>query len=125
MSRRQERINELLREEISQLIAQQIRDPRLSGVISITDVRVSTDLRNAKVMVSVLGDQATQQNALEGIQSAAAFLRKELKERVTLRYIPFLSFALDTSIEQADRVLRVMDRIQAAPSATAPSSQEA
>jgi ribosome-binding factor A len=111
MPRRIDRINGLLRQEISQLLAHQIKDPRLNGVISITQVRTSADLRNASVSLSVMGDKNTQESALAGIRSAAAFLRRELKERLTLRYVPFLSFHLDDSIENADRVLRVMDHI--------------
>ena len=112
MPRRIDRINGLLRQEISQLLLQQIKDPRLNGVISITQVRTSQDMRNARVSLSVMGDKGTQESALAGIRSAAAFLRRELKERLTLRHVPFLTFHLDDSMETADRVLRVMDHIQ-------------
>jgi ribosome-binding factor A len=112
MSRRIDRINELLRHEISQLLARQIKDPRLGGVISITEVKTSGDLRSALVLLSVMGDQATKRNALEGAQSAAIFLRRELRDRLTLRHTPFLKFALDDTLDQADHLFRVMDRIQ-------------
>lgn len=112
MSRRVDRINGLLRQEISQLLAREIKDPRLDGVISITQVQTANDLRSARVFVSVLGDRNAQQQALDGIQSAAAFLRRELRDRLKLRYVPFLKFALDDSMENADAVLRLMDRIQ-------------
>lgn len=114
MSRRVDRINGLLRQEISQLLAREIKDPRLDGVISITQVQTANDLRSARVFVSVLGDRNAQQQALDGIQSAAAFLRRELRDRLKLRYVPFLKFALDDSMENADAVLRLMDRIQTA-----------
>jgi len=112
MPRRNDRVNEVLRHEISQLLARQIQDPRLSGVISITQVKTSSDLRLAQVFLSVMGDSETKRSALEGIQSAATFLRRELGHRLTLRHTPFLTFALDESIEQADRLLRIMDHIQ-------------
>jgi ribosome-binding factor A len=112
MSRRIDRINELLREEISQLLSRQIKDPRLNGVISITEVRTSPDMRNARVSLSVLGDQPTQERALAGIRSAATFLRRELQGRLTLRHVPFMSFHLDNSMETADRVLRLLNRVQ-------------
>ena len=115
MPRRVDRINGLLRQEISQVLARQIKDPRLAGVITITEVQTSGDLRNALVLVSVMGDDEAKRSALEGIQSAAAFLRRELRERLVLRYTPFLRFALDDSMEQADRVLQMMDQIPAAP----------
>ena len=112
MSRRTDRIDALLRQEISQLLSRQVKDPRLAGVISITRVETSTDLRNARVFLSVLGDQAAKQAALAGIQSASAFLRHELRDRLTMRYVPFLEFVLDESIEKSDRLLQMMDRLK-------------
>ena len=116
MSRRADRINGLLRQEISLLLSREIKDPRLHGVISITQVQTSSDLRNARVYVSVMGDQETKDTALDGIQSAAAFLRRSLRDRLKLRYVPFLKFSLDESIEDADGVLRIMDGLQDGPS---------
>jgi len=112
MSRRIDRVNELLRLEISQVLARQIKDPRLSGVITITEVRTTPDLRNALVLLSVMGDQETKKSALAGIESAAKFLRRELRERLTLRYVPFLRFVLDDSLEHADRLMTIMNQIQ-------------
>lgn len=112
MSRRIDRINGLLRQEISELLSREIKDPRLGGVISITQVKTSSDLRSARVYVSVLGDEATKQSTMEGIQSAATFLRRELRDRLSLRHVPFMKFELDESIENADHLLRVMDRIR-------------
>ena len=115
MTRRADRINGLLRQEISLLLSREIKDPRLNGIISITEVQTSSDLRNARVFVSVLGNQDTKDAALDGIQSAASFLRRSLRDRLKLRYVPFLKFALDESIEDADALLRVMDRLQDEP----------
>ena len=112
MSRRADRINGLLRQEISVLLSREIKDPRLSGVISITQVETSSDLRNAHVYVSVMGDEDTKSAALDGIKSAATFLRRSLRDRLKLRYVPFLKFSLDESIEDADSLLRMMDSIQ-------------
>ena len=112
MSRRIDRVNELLRLEISQVLARQIKDPRLSGVITITEVRTSSDLRNALVLLSVMGDEEAKQTALAGIQSAAKFLRRELRGRLTLRYTPFLSFELDLAQEEANHILDIIDGIR-------------
>ena len=112
MSRRADRINGLLRQEISLLLSREIKDPRLAGVISITQVQTSSDLRNARVFVSVLGSPQDKEEALNGIQSAATFLRRSLRDRLKLRYVPFLKFALDESMEDADTVLRIMDGLQ-------------
>lgn len=109
MPRRIDRVNELLRSEISHLIAREIKDPRVAGVISITEVIASSDLRSARVYVSVMGGHNERELALQGIQSAASFLRRELRERVNLRHTPHMTFHLDDSIEEGDRVLRLMD----------------
>ena len=112
MSRRVERVNELLRHEISRLLILQTKDPRLGGVITITRVVTARDLRTAQVFISVMGNAVTKQSTLEGIRSAAAFLRRELRPRLNLRYIPFLNFALDDSLEEADHILGIMDHIR-------------
>ena len=109
MPRRIDRVNELLRSEISHLISREIKDPRVAGVISITEVVASSDLRSARVYVSVMGRSADRQAALEGIRSAASFLRRELRERVNLRHTPHMTFVLDDSIEEGERILRLMD----------------
>ena len=110
MSRRVDRINGLLREEISKLLLREIKDPRLSGLLTITQVTTSSDLRNAKVYLSVLGDDEANTAALQGIQSAAAFLRKQLRERLRLKYVPFLTFEIDDSMGTADHIFRLMDQ---------------
>ncbi len=112
MPRRVDRVNELLRHEISRLLILQAKDPRLQGVISVMRVVTSPDLREAQVFISVMGDAATKQRALDGIRSAAAFLQRELRPRLTLRYTPFLTFALDESLEEGNHVLDLMDRIR-------------
>ena len=109
MPRRLDRVNELLRSEISHLIARQIKDPRVAGVISVTEVIAAGDLRSARVYISVMGREADRLAALDGIRSAASFLRRELRGRVNLRHTPHLTFALDDSIAEGDRVLRLMD----------------
>ena len=112
MSRRIDRINDLLRDEISLLLSRQIKDPRLTGVISITSVNTSNDLRNAEVLLSVMGDEEARRSALDGIQSAASYLRRELRDRISLRYTPFLKFALDDTLEHAAHILQIMDNIR-------------
>ena len=109
MPRRINRVNELLRTEISHLIAREIKDPRVAGVISVTEVIASSDLRSARVYISVMGKDSDRKLALEGIRSAASFLRRELRERINLRHAPHMTFLLDDSIEEGDRVLRLME----------------
>ena len=107
--RRIERVNGVLREEISSLMSSQVNDPRLKGLITITQVRTASDLRTARVYVSVMGNESVRQEALAGIQSSATFLRRELRGRVSLRYIPFLKFVLDDAMLEADRLMRIID----------------
>ena len=115
MSRRTDRVSELLRHEISRLLTLEVKDPRLGGVISITRVAISPDLRTAHVYLSVMGDATAKRSALEGMRSAAAFLRRELRPRLTLRHTPFLTFDLDESIEEGAHVLGIMDTIREEP----------
>jgi ribosome-binding factor A len=112
MSRRIERVNELLRQEISLLLARQIKDPRLQGVISITRVNTSSDFRAAEVFLSVMGDPEAKLSAIKAIRSASSFLRRELRPRLTLRHTPFLTFSLDESLEEAGHLLEIMNSIR-------------
>jgi ribosome-binding factor A len=105
MSRRTERINELIREELSDLIMRELRDPRLDGLISITRVETTPDLFNARVDVSVMSETADQAEAIKALNAAAGYLHRELVHRLELRRVPFLHFRLDTSIEEGAAVL--------------------
>ena len=110
--RRMERVNGLLRQEIAALVANGLNDPRLRGLISITQVRVAADLRSARVYVSVMGADDLRDDALAGIQSAASYLRRELRDRIALRYVPFLTFELDETMLEADRLMRIIDDLR-------------
>jgi len=109
MSRRTERVNDLIRDELSDLLLREVRDPRLGVLISITHVEVTPDLNNARVSVSVMAPPAEQQDALKALNAAAAFFHRELKSRIDMRRIPFLTFKLDTSIAEAATVLAHID----------------
>jgi ribosome-binding factor A len=125
MSRRTDRINEQLREELSMVLARQVKDPRLNAVISITRVESSNDLRSARVYISVMGNKETKQEALEGLQSAASFLRREIRDRINMKHTPFMTYLLDDSLEEASHVLNIMDRIRTDEPATGAPSLEA
>ncbi|MBI2955506.1 MAG: 30S ribosome-binding factor RbfA [Chloroflexi bacterium] len=111
-SRRIERVNDLIRAEISELITKEIKDPRLRGMISVTEVDTTPDLRHAKVYVSILGSEEERATGIKTLKHAAGFFRKELGERLTMRRTPELSFLLDTSIEHGDRIMRLLRDIQ-------------
>ncbi len=120
MSRRTDRINEQLREEVSTILTRQIKDPRLNAVISITRVVSTNDLRSARVYISVMGNKQTQHEALEGIRSAASFVRREIRNRINMKHTPFLSYELDSSIDEADKLFRLMNKVR--PSDADPES---
>ena len=110
MSRRTEQVNELLREELSGLLAREVRDPRVSGIVSITGVDVSPDLRHAKVWVSVYGSDEDRASPMEALHAARAFLRRELSHRLHLKNTPDLVFEADTTMERAQELTDIMRR---------------
>lgn len=111
MTRRAERISNLIRQEISELLKVNINDPRLKSLISVTKVSTSPDLRNCKIYVSVLGDEKEAQDAIRGFRSATGFLRRELSHRLTTRVTPELTFELDSSIERGVKLLNYIDQV--------------
>jgi ribosome-binding factor A len=111
MSHRIERVNTLIRKEISELIQKQLRDPRLDSFIAVTEVNTSPDLRYAKVFVSSLSGRQEEQKILEVLNAAAGFLRTELAHTIRLRRMPELSFIWDDSIEHGDHILRLLDQV--------------
>ncbi len=112
-SRRILRLNEQIREELADLLRRHIRDPRLGGIISITDVETSADLAVARVHVSVLGSDEEAAEALRALRHAAGYLRRELGERIRVRRLPALDFRLDPSIARGARVLQLLREINA------------
>jgi ribosome-binding factor A len=111
MSRRTDRINVLLQEEISRLVQMDLRDPRLNNIVTITRAAVSPDLQYAKVWVSALGGDQAEREALTALRSAASFLRRELARRLQLRHIPELQFIPDVITREGDHVLSLLDSI--------------
>ena len=110
-SRRMERLDELLRQEIARLITEEVRDPRV-GFTTVMDARVSPDLRHARVYVSVLGDQEEKEAAVDALQGASGFLRGRLGAIVEMKYLPELEFELDRSLERASRIEEILDQVR-------------
>jgi ribosome-binding factor A len=111
MTHRIERVNNLIRREISELIQRQVKDPRLDVFVTITEVVTSPDLKHAKVFVSCISGKQEEQKILSVLTAASGFLRTELARNLTLRRIPELSFHWDDSIEHGDRILRLIDQV--------------
>ncbi len=101
--RRAERVGEAIREVIAEMLLREIKDPRI-GLVTLTTVEVSPDLKRARVYFSCVGDESVRQRSLEGLRSAARFLRAQVTRQLQLRYAPELVFAFDPSLETADRL---------------------
>lgn len=107
MSRRVERVADAIRAAIAEILLRELKDPRV-GMVTITGVRLSPDLRHARVFFSVFGDQARRDSALEGLRRAAGFIRRELARRVETRVSPELAFEYDVGIEESERLSRLL-----------------
>ena len=115
MAHRIQRVSSLMRQEISQLLQRQVKDPRLGNFVAVTEVSISPDLRYAKVFVSCMGGEEEKETMLSGLTAASSFLRNQLAKRLRLRRIPELSFHWDDSIERGDRLLQLIDEVASNP----------
>ena len=111
MTTRQERVKELLKTEISEILMRDLKDPRL-GFVTIIDAEVSKDLQHAKVYVSVLGDEKQKQESLAVLQHAAGHIRAEFGRRAFMKTIPEISFKLDTSVEYGARIFELLQQVK-------------
>ncbi|NLY47642.1 MAG: 30S ribosome-binding factor RbfA [Clostridiales bacterium] len=105
------RINGEVKKELSILISREIKDPRISPMTSVTDVEVAPDLKTAKVYVSVMGDEQARKDTLQGLKSAAAFMRSQLARNLNLRNTPELIFIMDNSIEYGVNISKLIDEV--------------
>jgi len=110
MSVRQEKIQEQLVQELSEIIQRELRDPRL-GFVTVTGAEISRDLRHAKVFVSVLGDEKARDESLKALNSAVGLLRGEFTRRAHLRVAPELEFRFDTGIERGARIFELLHSV--------------
>jgi ribosome-binding factor A len=112
MTQRTRRLDELLRQEIGELLAREVADPRV-GFVTVTEVETAPDLRHARVWVSIIGDSTEREATLEALQRAMGFVRRELGHRLRLKRIPELHVRLDDSAERGTRVLRLISELEA------------
>jgi len=111
MAHRIQRVNNLLRHEISELLQRQVKDPRLGTFIIVTEVSTSPDLKYAKIFVSCIASEEEKQETLSVLAAASGFFRRELAKRLDLPRIPELNFQWDDSIERADHLLQLIDKV--------------
>ena len=104
---RVEKLQELIKQEMSKMLLKEIKDPRI-GFVTVTDVEMTGDLREAKIYVSIMGNEEKVKESLEGLQSALGFIRREIGKRVRLRFTPTISFALDTSLDYSEHIQKLL-----------------
>ena len=119
-----DRISEEVKRELSDIIQNHIKDPRLPPFVSVTGVRVTKDLKHAKSFVSVLGTEEQKQGALKALQSAAGYIRHEIGQRVKLRFTPEFHFHLDDSIEHGMHISKLISDTMASQNAAAARVEE-
>ena len=107
------RINEEVRREVSNIIQNEIKDPRLTAMVSVTAVKVTKDLRYAKVFVSIFGkDDEEKNNTFIALKNASGYIRKEIGQRINLRYNPQIIFELDDSINYGMHIEELIQRVK-------------
>lgn len=105
------RVNEEVMRELSNIIRNEIKDPRIHPMTSVVTVEVATDLKSAKAYISVLGDEKEQQDTIAGLKSAEGFIRKKLASNINLRNTPEVTFILDQSIEYGVRMSKLIEDV--------------
>ena len=109
--KRLDRVNQLIKEEISTLLQRELKDPRL-GFVTVTEVETAKDLRVAKVFVSVLGDEKQWTDSLAALNSARGFVRNWLRQHLDLRVTPDVDFRADRSMEHAAKIQSLLKQVQ-------------
>ena len=110
MSRRVDRVADALKQEIAELLVRGVKDPRI-GIVTLTNVHVSPDLRHARIYFTVHGGEKERAQALAGLRSASGFIRSEIAHRINLRVAPEIVFEFDAALEEADRVTRLLKEV--------------
>ncbi|MCM3587193.1 30S ribosome-binding factor RbfA [Mesobacillus maritimus] len=110
MGHRVNRVGEQMKKELGDIIGRKIKDPRI-GFVTVTDVEVTGDLQQAKVFISVLGDEAQKENTLKALAKAKGFIRTEIGQRIRLRKTPEISFEFDPSLEYGNRIDTLLHQV--------------
>lgn len=111
-SHRHERVGEEIAHEINAMLAGELKDPRLEGMVVASEVRVQPDMKHARVFINVQGTNKEQLDAIKALEHASGYIRRELVERLQLRRVPELHFALDLSQEHVERIERLLKEMK-------------
>jgi ribosome-binding factor A len=109
---RHERVGEEIAHEINAMLAGELKDPRLEGMVVVSEVRVQPDMKHARVFVSMRGTNKEQSDAIKALEHASGYIRSELIERLQLRRLPELHFALDFSQEHVERIEQLLKEMK-------------
>lgn len=107
---RMSKVDEEIKRELSVIISQNLKNPNITGLISVTKVKTSPDLKSAKVYVSILNSKS-KKNTMQGLKNASGFIRSELARRIVLRYTPELTFEIDDSMEYGAKIDNILKEI--------------
>jgi len=108
---RVERVTQMLKEEVSSIIHDDLKDPRL-GFVTVTRVELTKNLRYAKVYYSIFGSNNEQKNTKKALDHSLGFIRREIAQRMTLRFVPEIIFRLDKSVEYSIQIQEALDKIK-------------
>jgi ribosome-binding factor A len=109
---RKQKVESQLKREISLIIMQDLKDSRIHGIISVTRVSMTNDVRAAHVFVSVMGEEKDKKGAMAGLKNAAGFIRREIGQRIELRYTPEIIFELDDTLDEQLRMEQIFKNIE-------------
>lgn len=123
-SGRMRRVDEAVRQVVGDTVAHDIKDPRV-GFVTVTDVKTSSDLRHARVYVSVLGERKAREASIAGLESAHGFIQRRVSAELRLKNTPELEFVLDETTENAFRLERIIDRVATDAAADRPAGPDA
>ena len=109
---RVEKLQELIKQEVGKMLLTDIKDSRI-GFVTVTGVEMTGDLREAKIYVSIMGNDEQIKSSLEGLNSALGFIRREIGRRIKIRFTPEISFALDKSLDYSEHIQKLLLKVQA------------
>ena len=112
---RSDRVAAAIREEVANFLAEGVKDPRVTGLVTVTGVEMTRDLRHAKVFVSIMGEDSQRASTIEGLTSVQGFLRSRLARSLSLRVAPEVQFVMDESVARAARIETLLNQIRTAP----------
>jgi ribosome-binding factor A len=112
---RSDRVAAAIREEVANFLAEGVKDPRVTGLVTVTGVEMTRDLRHAKVFVSIMGEDSQRASTIEGLTSVQGFLRSRLARSLSLRVAPEVQFVVDESVARAARIETLLNQIRTTP----------